>query len=154
MIKQILLLKKTIILVLKEYFNKTYMKIYTSYFNKTNKLLDLGFENLVSIAGKCPEDFALQKINDQRFKEYKKLAPKYDWWKEWHDNGYTNQWYTNKYYETVLNTLDPEIVLNELTECNKKDTVILCWEAPNKFCHRHLVAKWLMNNLKIEIKEI
>ena len=126
------------------------MNIYTSYFAKTNKLLDKGFDNLISIAGKCPDNF----LNDSRCSQYRDLAPKYIWWKEWHDKNLSNDWYIEKYNETVLNLLNPSQVFLDLTKNNTKDAIILCWEGPNKFCHRHLIAKWLMNHLKIEITEI
>ena len=124
--------------------------IYTSYFAKTNKLLDKGLKNLISIAGKCPDDFLINHYCTQ----YKKLAPKYIWWKEWHDNNLSNEWYIEKYNETVLNLLDPNQIFFDLTKNNTEDAVILCWECPNKFCHRHLIAEWLMKHLKIEITEI
>lgn len=126
------------------------MNIYTSYFAKTNQLLNNGYSNLISIAGKCPDNF----LNDSRCSQYRKLAPKYVWWKEWHDNNLSNDWYIEKYYETVLNVLDPNQVFLDLTKNNIENAILLCWEGENKFCHRHLVTEWLNNNLGIEVKEI
>ena len=48
-----------------------------------------------------------------------------------------------------MNKLNPREVYNELGE----DAVILCWEAPDKFCHRHIVAEWLSYSLGIDIEE-
>ena len=123
--------------------------IYTSYFGNLKNLLNF---KLVSIAGESSSEF-IALIDDNKFIEYKKLAPKYSWWKEWHDGKFDNDWYVEKYYKTVLNLLDPNKVFLELTENNTKDVVLLCWEEPNEFCHRHIVAKWLNENLNIEVKE-
>lgn len=108
----------------------------TSYFAKYKG------ENATSIAGKCPEWF--------KGREYKKLAPKYDWWKKWHDENLSEEWYTEKYYKTVLDKLDAKQVYEELGE----NAVLLCWEKPGKFCHRYLIANWLRNELGIEISEL
>jgi uncharacterized protein (DUF488 family) len=42
------------------------------------------------------------------------------------------------------------VVFNELGE----DAILLCWESPEKFCHRHLVADWLSKKLDIKITEL
>lgn len=121
----------------------TYHKIYTSYFSNINNLLKHNFINLISVAGKCPNDF--------QFKQFKKLAPKYVWWKEWHDKHLSNEYYINKYLETVLNHLNPIEIYFKLTNNNTSDVVLLCWETPNLFCHRHLIANWLNESLKLNI---
>lgn len=67
------------------------------------------------------------------------LAPEPDWFREWKDNPELGEeWYKEKYYETVLNHLDVHMVAEYM-----QDRVMLCYEASNKFCHRHLVAQWL-----------
>lgn len=123
----------------------------TSYFNKCKTLINAGYTNLVSIAGKTLPYFVEQiKNGDNRFKEYKKLAPKYDWWKQWHSGFMTDEQYIEKYYETVLNNLDANEVVKELGD----DAILLCYEAPNKFCHRHIVAEWIKNKTGIEVAEL
>lgn len=98
--------------------------------------------NGISIAGKAPSFY--------HGREYKKLAPKYSWWEKWKDGKISNNDYINLYYETVLDKLNPQQVYNELGE----NAVLLCWENKEKFCHRHIVAEWLENNLDIEVKEL
>lgn len=46
--------------------------------------------------------------------------------------------YTRRYRDVVLSRLDPVRVYKILD-----NSVLLCWESPEKFCHRHLVAQWL-----------
>ncbi len=102
--------------------------MYTSYFAKSKQL---DSTNLVSIASKTPTGF--------KGREYKILAPKYDWWIEWKTKGLSNKWYIDHYYSTVLNNLDPLKVYKDLGD----DAILLCYERPEKFCHRHIVASWL-----------
>ena len=107
--------------------------IYTSYFAKIKKLP----ANIVpiSICGKAPDGYTgLQ---------YKKLAPKWSFfsvWKQNHDNDY----YIQHFKEEVLNTLDVKDVMNTLMNmAGGNDIALICYEKPNDFCHRHLVAEWL-----------
>lgn len=107
----------------------------TSYYSKSAKN-----PNAVSIAAKSPSWY------DGR--EYKKLAPKYWFFKKYKKDG-DKEFFTIQYKKEVLSVLDPKIVYEELGE----NAVLLCWESSEKFCHRHLVAEWLMENLEINIKE-
>lgn len=56
-------------------------------------------------------------------------------------------------YCAYLNTLVKSMVLQELAELSEgKDVVLLCYEKPTDFCHRHLIADWLgFNWKKIEV---
>lgn len=112
------------------------MKIYTSYFAKLRSLS----KNIVpiSICGKAPDWYTgLQ---------YKKLAPKYEFfieWKKTHDNDY----YIEHFNSEVLDMLDVKVVYEELTKMSAgKDICLICYEKPTDFCHRHLVADWLTKN--------
>lgn len=130
--------------------------IYTSYFAKLKSLP----EHIVpiSICGKAPDWY--------KGLQYKRLAPKYDFfikWKENHDNDY----YIKCFNEQVLNKLSAEQTVKELYELisnmvlNPKlfsdislvpDIALICYEKPSDFCHRHLVADWLNKN-DVECKE-
>ena len=111
--------------------------IYTSYFAKLKALPATVIP--VAICGKAPEWYnGLQ---------YKKLAPKYDFFMEWKRN-HDNDYYIRCFNEQVLSKLNADTVVRELTELTKainKDTdiALLCYEKPSDFCHRHLVAEWL-----------
>ena len=124
--------------------------IYTSYFNNYGRLFAAN-PNLVfiSIAGKMPDYF-----NHNEILKYSKLAPNRDWWNVWHDkfNGRaesldSQKFYIEKYYETVLNKLDPNEVKTELLEMSdRRNVVLMCYEIPDKFCHRHIVSEWFRQN--------
>lgn len=122
--------------------------LYTTYFAKLRSLPDNVIP--ISICAKAPEWYdGIQ---------YKKLAPKFGFFKEWkktHDNEY----YVQHFNEEVLAPLDTLSVVNELQvalpeEIKKQmsspfwrnknwHVALVCYEKPTDFCHRHLVAEWL-----------
>ena len=110
----------------------------TSYY-----AISMSDPNAVSIAGRAPAGY--------KGREYKKLAPKYWFFKKYKEGG-DKDFYKEQYQKEVLNKLDPKEVYEELGE----EAVLLCYEKPTDFCHRHLVAEWLNKslNLEIEITEI
>jgi len=57
--------------------------------------------------------------------------------------------YTDAYHQEVLSKLNPADVYRDL-----KDSVLLCWEGPSKFCHRHIVASWLEAELGVIVTEL
>lgn len=116
--------------------------IYTSYFGKLNKLPKDVIP--VAICGKAP-DWYLGK-------QYKKLAPKYWFFKEWKET-HDNEFYVKHFNKEVLSVLDPHRVVKELEElAGSKKLALICYEKPGDFCHRTLVSKWLNEN-GIEVKE-
>ena len=121
------------------------MNLYTSYFAKVKHLQEAGFNNLVCVAGYAPKFF--YDIPNARF--YPDLAPRKDWFWEWKNNHLSNDWYIEKYNETVLSKLDPNKVVSDLGD----GAVMLCYEKPGDFCHRHLIADWLSTNTDAKISE-
>ena len=108
----------------------------TSYFARS-----ANHPQAVSVAGRAPPWY--------KGREYKKLAPKL-WIFKKYKQDHNKEFYTEHFHHEVLSILDPRQVYEELGE----DAVLLCYEAPNEFCHRHLVAKWLEHHLGITITEI
>lgn len=119
------------------------MRIYTTYFANLKKIPS----NIIpiSICGKAPQGY--QGI------QYKTLAPKYGFFMEWKQN-HDNDFYIQHFNAEVLDKLDPAIVLKHLeTMSGGQDIVLVCYEKPGDFCHRHLVAKWLNEKLGLDVKE-
>ena len=131
--------------------------IYTSYFAKLKSLP----KNIIpiSICGKAPGWY--QGL------QYKKLAPKYDFFMKWKEN-HDNDYYIKCFNEQVLNKLNAEQVVKELDNLLLNETLaidysgdlkevpriaLICYEKPSDFCHRHLVADWLNKN-GVECKEL
>ena len=108
----------------------------TSYYAKSSN-----HPNAVSIAGKAPHWY--------NGREYKKLAPKYWFFKKYKEDN-DEEFFAEQFQKEVLDPLDPQEIFSDLGE----DAVILCWESKGKFCHRKLVAEWLEKHLNIEIKEL
>ena len=119
--------------------------IYTSYFAKLKSLPD----NIIpiSICAKVPSWYeGLQ---------YKKLAPKYDFFMKWKEN-HDNDYYIKCFNEQVLNELNVLTVIKDLIDLIPQDLIsehglnkticLVCYEKPSDFCHRHLVADWLNKN--------
>ena len=123
------------------------MKIYTTYFANLKKLPKEIVP--ISICGKCPNGF--------NGIQYKKLAPKYGFFMEWKQN-HKNNFYIERFNIEVLYCLSQEDVVDDLIRISgvngvtKKDIALVCYEKPNDFCHRHLVAKWL-NEKGYDVKE-
>ncbi len=86
----------------------------------------------------------------------RELAPKKVWWQKWHDNvGKVSEdenlrFYVESYYETVLKSLSPSDILNKLSD----GSILLCYEKPQEFCHRQIVAIWLELFFNIEVREV
>lgn len=117
--------------------------IYTSYFGKLScKSLP---DNIIpiSICAKVPGWY-------HGF-QYKKLAPKYDFFMKWKKD-HDNEHYIKCFNEQVLDKLNASQVIMELKNLvgenlwNNHDICLICYEKPKDFCHRHLVAEWLNNN--------
>lgn len=109
--------------------------IYTSYYAKIKNMP----ENIIpiSIAGKAPKGFD--------WIEYKQLAPKLGFFMEWKKTK-DNDYYKAHFKSEVTDTLNPHKVISELMKkTGGKDFALICYEKPEDFCHRHLVAEWIQN---------
>ena len=116
------------------------MIIYTSYFGKLRTLP----KDIVPIAicGKSPDWY--------KGIEYKKLAPKFNFFQEWKKTG-DNNYYIEHFNTEVLAPLSAAVVYEELESlCDGWACALICYEKPEDFCHRHLVAEWLETNLNIK----
>lgn len=130
------------------------MSIHTSYFENIKAIeKERHKEVFVSIAGFSPKWFRGYKLPE--------LAPKKWWWKIWYDSFKDNleseeskTWYAEKYKETVLSELDQSDIIRKIVHLEDENVcsnvTLLCYETPEKFCHRHLVAGWLNNSKDID----
>lgn len=119
--------------------------IYTSYFAQLRNLPKDIIP--ISICSKAPVWYSgLQ---------YKKLAPKYEFFTEWKKN-HDNDFYIKCFNEQVLSKLNSTDVVLELKklaagfahngDSTNPQIVLICYEKPEDFCHRHLVSMWLNDN--------
>lgn len=108
-------------------------KIYTSYFSNYRNFPD----NSVPIA------ITLYAPNKYNGIIYDKLAPSQNILSKFKFDG-NNKGFLDAYTEKILKYLNPHKVVADLCEIsNNKTVILLCYEKPTDFCHRHIVAKWL-----------
>ena len=111
------------------------MKIFTSY-----------FANIKNMVDEIPISVALWTPNDIDIIKYGELAPTSKILNYYKKYGNEKQ-YEIMYNEEVLSELNPHKVVEDLRYLsNGKDVALICYEGKSKFCHRHLIAKWLKNN--------
>lgn len=115
----------------------------------TGKYSNCKSGNLISISGNKGIDAGFSG------RYCKELAPKYKFWKEWHDlEGKISEedrikFYIGHYYNEILKNIDYNELINSLGE----NPILLCYENNNDFCHRHIVAYYL-ESLGYETNEI
>lgn len=136
------------------------MSIYTTYFANL-KNLDRMTSCPIAICGKAPDSYhGLQ---------YKKLAPTYAIFKEYKESRNENR-YEWRFHEEVLALLCIDVVLEDFRNMINNtynmtipqienwwehipfDIYLVCYEKPEDFCHRHLVANWF-GEYYIKVKE-
>jgi uncharacterized protein (DUF488 family) len=113
------------------------VNIYTSYY--ANKRLKKDGIHTIAISIRIPPWYKGDCLTE--------LAPKYSWLLLERSEYIQN-------YNKKLSGLSAEDILNQIKDLSGgKDVALLCWESPGKFCHRQLVAKWLHENLGIQVNE-
>lgn len=112
--------------------------IYTSYFANLKRV-----KNPIAICGKSPDFY--------KGVEFKKLAPKYSFFRDWKDKVIGNDEYIRLYNKLVLEEIDIHETVKELFALYpgldlNSDITLLCYEKPGDFCHRNIVKDWLNKN--------
>lgn len=116
--------------------------LYTTYFSRLKHLPEGVVP--VSICGKAPDGY--------KGLQYKTLAPKWGFFSEYKKTRDAH-YYVKCFNEQVLADLDANEVYNTLLSmAGSPDIALVCYETPEKFCHRHIVANWFREN-GIPIKE-
>lgn len=117
--------------------------MFTSYFG--NRAI-ASHKNLIVIASSVPSQFKLP------YRNYNPLIPGWrDLIKPFKQGELTELLYEELYQKNYLKRLNPRKVF--YTDLGI-DAVLLCWEAPDRFCHRRLVANWLEKELGVEVPEL
>jgi hypothetical protein len=110
--------------------------IKTSYFAKSGK-----DPNAVCIAAFAPSWFSGT--------HYPRLSPPWKIVVKYKQGQINEDEYEELYNHLVLSSLNVGRVARELD-----GAVLLCYEKPDDFCHRHIVARWLSSAIGYEIEEI
>ena len=114
------------------------MKIFTSYFANAAKLQKAGIIP-ISISLWPPKWYTGLRMPI--------LAPEKRYL-NWPEKTYRPE------YEKKLDQMDPKEVLRNIIQLSGgKDVALCCYEKPDEFCHRHIVAEWLQRETGKEITE-
>ena len=117
------------------------MKIYTSYFSKWKKLSDAGIM-MIGIALKPPTWYYGVSVLDVAPSPSILYGAK------------TEKEYTRRFKNEILSRKDAQKFVDKITAMSRgKDVALCCFEKPDEFCHRHIVAEWLKEQLGIEVDE-
>ena len=117
--------------------------IYTGYYSKIKEYADLGL-TLLSISRTKPE-FAKSCIDIPQLFPSDKIL-----WD--HKKGKIDEMeYTSKYLYQ-LNELGVDRII-KMIQIFGDNVVLLCWESPEKFCHRHILADYINKNSNINVEE-
>lgn len=113
--------------------------IYTSYYAKLWQIPDSIVP--ISISRTVPDGLKIASLIG--------YAPSEDllwWWKKSNQTKEDIEHYTEEYNKQLsrFNAQECANLLHRMYD--NKDIVLLCWEAPDKFCHRHLLRKWFNKN--------
>ena len=112
-------------------------RIYTSYFGAIRKY-QFDKNKCYSIARKPPYTFKGGFIFE--------LAPSIILLYSYLQHKINIKQYT-KIFNSQLEGLDCSLICNKLQD----GSILLCYEKPDVFCHRHLVADWINKNIKTTI---
>ena len=117
--------------------------IYTGYYSKVKKYQEAELK-LISISVTEPMGIKV----DGKIPE---LAPNRELFSRYKMGNIDEMEYTSIY----MDQLDKIGIRDILLKIHNfgDDVVLLCWEAPNRFCHRHILADYINGKTKLEIKE-
>lgn len=130
--------KQCYICMYKEYDRKP--KIMTSYYKNVK---DMHCDNLVGISRVTPEDF-----NGRMFKA---LAPSSELLNAKLQGWIGDEAFKDKYIAEIENTIGGKYKKLATILDGK---ILLCYEEPNRFCHRHILAEWLALKCDADVSEL
>lgn len=111
------------------------MNIFTSYYANYRKFGDL-----------VPVAISIYPPNGFKGKLFQKIAPTKEMLEAYKRNK-NEQEYKERYWHDVIKKYNPKELYEEIKRLvDGKDCVLLCFEKPNDFCHRHLFATWMNKN--------
>ena len=112
--------------------------MFTSYYAKSGS-----DPRAISISAKAPDWFVGRR--------YTPLAPTWGIINAYKVGSITKDQYRDKYLNILIDRkLTPTKVLDDLGD----DAILLCYETPTDFCHRHIVAEWITNETGIIVREL
>ena len=117
--------------------------IYTGYYSKIKEYVDSGL-TLLSISRTKP-GFAKPCI------DIPQLFPSDNILWDHKKGKIDNMEYTSKYL-AQLDDIGIDRIIKTI-QIFGDDVVLLCWESPEKFCHRHILADYINRNSDLVVEE-
>lgn len=65
----------------------------------------------------------------------------------------SKEYYEEQYYKMLLSRKDWIAENIEFMRNGEKDIVLLCYEKPNDWCHRHILARFLKDQFDLDVQE-
>jgi hypothetical protein len=115
------------------------MKLYTSYYSR-----DGANPKAVGISIYPPKGY--------KGKLYPQLAPSWHLLNTYHQHLVSDIEYT--YWFMGILREDRKLNAHQVVEELGDGAILLCYELPHQFCHRHLVANWIRTETGIVIEEL
>jgi len=134
------------------------MKFVTSYYAKIAEIREKYPDYIiVSISGGL-DDYIIPLVDIWD----KRLAPKKDFFNEYKKSnpGLEREIQYVKEFKSKVLIRDDEVTLNDILKSwsdrggLNKTFVIMCYEVPSDFCHRHIVAEEIETKYGIEVPEL
>lgn len=128
------------------------MALYTGYFKELNKYIEEGLLP-VSISRFSPDGYSGDEL--------KGLAPSEDLLKRYKANQIGSSGYKEEYLAYLASKEGMRAIFKDLSkdiyqkalDGGYKGVVLMCYEKPDEFCHRHLLADYLKEKYQADIKE-
>ena len=121
------------------------MNIFTSYFSKA-VFLDESKYMVVAISRYVPMGFS--GVRELRFAPSRKLLMDYK-------EGLSQDLYTQRFLNELRNGDCVYSVFKDLARLSHgRDIVLCCYEKPGFFCHRRLIADFVLSHWNYDIKEL
>lgn len=119
------------------------MEIYTGYYNKVKEYKDLKLQT-ISISRTEPKSIVI----DGKIQE---LCPNNNILWDFKNGKIDEAEYTSEY----LSQLDNIGIKNILLKIHHfgDNVILLCWESPEKFCHRHILADYINEHSLLKVVE-
>ena len=124
--------------------------LYTSYYG--NPHLDQNKVFPVQVSNSAPEGFPIKYVLKEVIPSWKDIVEPYK------ENLLSEVEYTVK-YKKMLDSQEFTIrimledIMEKASTLGLQDIVLLCYEKPGRFCHRHILAEWIKEKAGEEIEE-
>jgi len=117
--------------------------IYTGYYAKLKDYIEAGLTP-IAISGGVPDFYSKDYL------WWKFLAPSWDIFSKYKNGELNDFGYMERYVPEILGKINKQDFKQKLLSV--ESPILLCFEKEG-FCHRHIVADWIENELGLPVAE-